>query len=269
MKTITAIFHPKAKLLLALGLALSLISCNRTEPESDALVLTFTQRDSLNQEVGALGTYIIKPTRKLSMQGALKTPLSIEGYNGVVDAARLGGDSDREVIVFTIIKCSESDDGYMEANAMIARVREEGIQADPSGVVPQNPCPGTSYAFFIEGIGDPPDTLVEIVLVGTEATQRLVVDPAHHTLPFRDIFQLRSKEIQTLTDPPSARHLEAKFGSESGTNEVRRYPGLLPLYVWHLNNSASAGFGNVGLSAGVGYLPPMPEFEFSLFLIEW
>ena len=265
---------PPPRSLLALAFAVVFVSCDLADPEADpgpeadVLSLKFTQRDGLGQVAATLGTYSVLPSEPLSLRGALAAEVSIEGWGGGLAYGRVSGDPDREVVVFLLAFDTEGTMSPSEAGAYMPGVRGGPIEAEPTAEEPALPIHGMVYAFFIEGVGDRPDVPVEMILLGTETTQRLVVDPDLHMLPARYAFQLNGADTPILPDLGPGQHLEAEFGFEGGEAEPRAYSSLLPLYVWQVTDGVGAGAANVGLRAGIGYLPPLTEFKFYLFFVE-
>src|SRR5690606_5368576 len=133
------------------------------------MTLAFTQRDSLGHVTAELGTFTVIPTMPASLQGALKAEVSIDGYGESWTTGRASGDPARDVIVFFLVIGPKGAEGYIQAGAGRALVRNGPVETEPTGHVPDLPRTGTVHAFFIAGIGDPPDGPVEILLRGTSA----------------------------------------------------------------------------------------------------
>ena len=274
-------------LVLSLGLALgglSLAACDLSGSAEDPkhfIDLTLTREDAQGHE-RAIDSFSVPLTDELPLRNAVKAPVSLKGYRGAQRYARIGGDPDKSVVAFLLTFDGRIGGERLHGGPVVAGVREDSLTGvPPTGSDVEGTFRGTYYGFFVEGIGDRPEAPLEVVLRGTEDTQKITIDPDRHTLPARYALHLNEKDLG-LSSPASGDKasevswLEAEFGGvplgrpKSDGLETRGPP--YPIHLFHLPNSGTHGRTLGGpvfpeKSSAISYHPPLRDADFYLFYL--
>lgn len=258
-----------ALILIAIAGVFSLAACDGSGPieEKELVGLTFTQRDSLDRTIAELGTYTASLVDQPVLQGAMREEVVLEGYQGAMSYGRVGGDPDKEVVVFLLSFDGRTDTEHYRGGAFKPGVRNKPVEGVPTGGESADTLRGTLYGFFVEGIGDRPEVPVEVVLEGSEDTRKLVIDPEKHTLPARYAFHLSQEDV-TLEEEQGT-FLNVRFNAtESNDSELWSSAPPYPAYIFQTPIAVSAGKAGPGGSTDVPFGKEKGSFDFYMLLLD-
>lgn len=259
-----------ALVLIAILGVFSLGACDGTGPEAEQeepVGLTFTQRDSLDRTVTDLGAYAVSLVDQPVLRGAMKADVVLEGHQGAMSYGRVGGNPDKEVVVFLLTFDGRTGTVNYQGGAFEPGVRSQPVEGIPTGEDDVDTFRGTLFGFFVDGIGDRPEVPVEIVLEGSEDTRKLVVDPEKHTLPARYAFHLSQEDVP-LAETQETR-LNVRFdAAESDDPELWSSAPPYLAYILQTPAATSAGRAIPGSSTEVPLGRGEESFDFYMLLLD-
>jgi hypothetical protein len=264
-------FSGLAGAFLLLAGSFLLTACDTSDPAPSAaepITFTVSQRDTLNRSLAELGTYTTPLADAPVLEGALTESVTLDGYRGAWTAQRVGGNPEKDVIVFLLSFDGTVDGERFPGSATRPVAVEEQRNAGPTGTASGAVFNGTFYAFFVDGIGDAPEVPVDMTLRGSDATRTITVDPSQHTLPNDAVFQLSDSDVDLVT---TSEQTFVSVAFESGGLDVtlpEAAAAPYPLYV--LETASIIATGPVTEGGGVGVaIPESPaEFEFYVFQVQ-
>ena len=257
-----------ALILTTIVSVFSLAACDGAGPEEEKepIGLTFTQRDSLDRTIAELGTYSVSLVDQPVLRGAMKAEVVLEGHRGAMSYGRVGGNPDKEVVVFLLTFDGRTGTEHYHGGAFKPGVRNKSFEGIPTGADSAGTFRGTLYGFFVEGIGDRPEVPVKIVLEGAEDTRKLVIDPEKHTLPARYAFHLNEEDVELVEE---GSRLNVQFTAGTSENpELWSSASPYPAYIFRTSASVSAGRAIPGSSIGMPIDKEDRSFDFYVVQLE-
>lgn len=265
--TISSVRTFVTRFLFVAVIAWTLTGCDGSGAESKepgSVDLAFTQRDSQDQTLAELGRFTVPIEDQLALQRALTREVSLKGFRGNLSYGRDGGDPNKDVVFFLL-----TFDGRTGTESYSGGAFQPGVgpaAGSPTGSESADMFRGTLHGFFVEGIGDRPEVPVEVVLNGSEDTERLVIDPERHMLPDRYAFQIDQSDLSPLQDIGSRSTIQVEFTRSEALVEEAGPP--YGAYAVRANGRVSAGSAWKTQSVGLTYEPPLTEYEFYLLLLQ-